>query len=266
MMFKTDVWTLKPNSNRTIMMEGSILPNSPSVFFRAKQEELFRQYETARLFLTETGREDSAWDYWFCRNEEEQLQEIFTLLFREKMFEASLMFYNIIVDLSWVLCYVSAEYAFYDQDKVTSFDKLMSIEEANSLLRKTEEITEGPDARGNPFSYLKKMTPQFSPAVDLIIDFWKSYKESPTRMLYNFIKHRGKPLYKEIEEKKGSRLLGLSIAGIKCPTDVRDVQKALSLDESIKDLIEFDDNNLFPFVSNLIMTLEKAVDPSPYVM
>lgn len=268
MNFKTHIEELRHDGNFSIKIEGSKLPNTPSVFFRAKQEEIYRQYETARLFLHEMDRgetDTTAWDYWFSRFNDPKLQNVFILLFSEKMFEASLMFYNVVVDLSWVLCYVCAEYVTYENDKSITFEKLMTIEEAYGLIRIAEENIENPNAKGNPFKYLKKMRPEFTKAIDLVLEFWKVYSETPIRSLYNFIKHRGKPLYEEINNESGAKLMGMIVGGKSCPTDVRDVQKALNLKESIEQLVKFDDEVLFPYIKELLHLIEKVVEPSPYV-
>ncbi len=265
-MFCTDISKLRQNHNVVIPLVGSTLPNSPSVFFRSKQEELYLQYEAARLFLYETDRDDSAWDYWFKRFEDPESQNAATLFFKEKMVEAALLFYNIVVDLSWVLCYVSAEYVVYTEDASIEFEKLVSVEEAYGMLRRAEENIENPNALGNPFLYLKKMDARFTEAVDLIIDFWKTYSQSEIRKLYNFVKHRGKPLYAETAAVMGPKLLSLNIRGTNCPTDVRDTQKNLSLVDTIRQLEEFDDNVLYPYISQLIFLLEPLVNPSPFVV
>lgn len=47
------------------------------------------------------------------------------------------------------------------------------------------------------------------------------------------------------------------------PSDIRDVQKRISVDEGLKELIEFDNNVLFPYVEKLMNELKTAVLPSP---
>ena len=264
-MFKTEISKLRQNRNFSIMLEDVALPNSPSVFFRAKQEEIFRQYETARLFMYETNKGDTGWDHWFQKSEDPELQKAFILLISEKFLEAAILFYNIIIDLSWVLTYVSAEYVGYIADSSIKYRKLMSIEEAYGLLRAAEANIENPNAQCNPFIYLKKMNPSFAEAIDLIVDFWKNYSQSEIRGLYNFIKHRGKPIFSEIEQIMVPKTMSLNISGKDCPTDVRDVQKSLSLYDTIEKLIDFDDNKLYPYISRLINILEPLVDPSPFV-
>ena len=104
---------------------------------------------------------------------------------------------------------------------------------------------------------------QFSPAVDLIVEFWKNFSNSNIRNLYNYIKHKGKPIYREIEEFRGGKAMRLLINKQEYPSDIRDVQKIVGLKQGIDELIHFDDNILFPYIQNLLELLNTAVDPSP---
>lgn len=119
------------------------------------------------------------------------------------------MFYNVIVDLSWTLCYVSAEYALYEKDETINFSGMLPIEEAYAALRKAENIVTNPNSPDNPFVYLKSMYPGFAPAIDLIIEFWKNFADSNVRGLYNYVKHKGKPLFDEIEEYRQGKITAL---------------------------------------------------------
>ena len=107
------------------------------------------------------------------------------------------------------------------------------------------------------------MVPEFSMAVDLIADFWKDFSNSNIRNLYNYIKHKGKPAYREIEEFRGGKAMRLLINKEEYPSDIRDVQKIVGLEQGINELIHFDDDILFPYIQKLLELLNTAVDPSP---
>lgn len=263
MEFKTDIFELSVKKDKKINLIGLKLPSSKDVFFRAKQEEIFQQYEAARIFLRETENED--WEHWFTCNNDKYIG-VFELIYTGNLFEVALMYYNIIVDLSWALCNVSAEYAIYEKDKATDLTGMLTIEEAFSKLRDVENSVVSPSSQGNPFQYLKMMSPEFKEAIDLIIDFWNTFSNSETRKLYNYIKHKGKPLYEEIEKFAPNRLIGLKLDKGECPVDIRDVQKKVKLKEAISDLKDFDDETLFPYIKRLFELLEKAVDPSPLIL
>ena len=47
------------------------------------------------------------------------------------------------------------------------------------------------------------------------------------------------------------------------PSDIRDVQKIVGLEQGINELIHFDDDILFPYIQKLLVFLNTAVDPSP---
>lgn len=263
MKFYTDISELKQNQNVDIKVDGAKIPSHKDVFFRAKQNEIFEQYESARIFLRETETRD--WNHWF-QDANPKYQEVFELLFINRMFEVALMYYNIIVDLSWTLCYVSVEYAVYEKDKKPiNMSNLMNIEAAYNALRKAENFVTNPDSNGNPMEYLKTRCPEFKDSIDLIINFWKEFSNSNIRNLYNFIKHKGKPLYEEVEKFRDGGFISLIIKNESYPTDIRDVQRVINLKDSIKELKEFDDKVLFPYIKKLLKLLEIAVDPSPFV-
>lgn len=205
MDFNTDIYTLLPPKNVKFDLVGVKLPNNRDVFFRAKQQEIIEQYEAARSFLKETETDD--WEHWFTSDG--KYKPVFSLIFISHFYEAALMFYNVIVDLSWTLCYVSAEYALYEKDETINFSGMLPIEEAYAALRKAENIVTNPNSPDNPFVYLKSMCPGFAPAIDLIIEFWKNFADSNVRGLYNYVKHKGKPLFDEIEEYRQGKITAL---------------------------------------------------------
>ena len=61
------------------------------------------------------------------------------------------------------------------------------------------------------------------------------------------------------------RFFNIHIGNEQYPSDIRDVQKALKLFDSINALVEFDDNELFPYLTKLINALRVAIKPSPMV-
>ena len=65
------------------------------------------------------------------------------------------------------------------------------IEEAAELLRSAERNVTSPTAEENPFAYLKMMCPEFSPAIEQIVEFWNKFSSTEIRKRYNFCKHKG---------------------------------------------------------------------------
>lgn len=271
MEFKTDIFKgVEPPSSSKYHLVGAKLPTTQDVYFMSKWHELFERYEMARVFLRKT--EEDNWDYWFNRVDDETAQKGIELMFKSQMIETALINYNILVDLTWTITYVSAEYVLYQFDRdgnITNSDEVTgmhTIEESLEMLRKTENGVSTPHAEGNPFQYLKVMRPEFADAIDLIIAFWKEFSESKIRNIYNYIKHKGTPCYKEIEVLRDTRFLKLIIGNESYPTDIRDVRKALSMNELIEELREFDDEKLYPYIVDLIGKLKTAVDPSPMII
>ena len=233
-MFKNEIFgVLEPPHEVKFNLIGVSLPTNQDMYFVSKWNELFDRYSSARLFLRKT-QEDN-WDYWFNRLDKSDIQHAMELTIKSNLYETALMNYNILVDLSWTITYVSAEYALYNFDEegnVTNAKDVSGmhpIEEAYELLRKTENGVSTPHAEGNPFNYLKVMRPEFASSVDLIVEFWKKFSNSNVRNLYNYIKHKGKPLYKEIEEIRGGKLMQIVIDREQYPSDISDVQKVIEL-------------------------------------
>ena len=100
--------------------------------------------------------------------------------------------------------------------------------------------------------------------MDIVTAAWEcDHSNSNIRNLYNYIKHKGKPQYRESEEILGKKAIQLWIDKEEYPSDIRDVQKSIGLEDGIKELIDFDDNLLFPYVDRLIRELKIAINPSP---
>ncbi|MGF7012320.1 hypothetical protein M2145_001028 [Lachnospiraceae bacterium PF1-21] len=269
-IFQKDIFTtIERQRGGEFSLNGLKAPVNKDLYFLSKWDELFERYASARLFLRKSLGDD--WSYWFVPHENEEIQFAMENKFRSDLFESALISYNIIVDLSWTITYVSAEYVHYNLDSngnqvnASSLNGLVSLEEAYTLLRKTENAVVTPTAPNNPFLYLKNMAPEFSEAIDLIIEFWKNFSQSSIRSLYNYLKHKGKPIYKEVDSLNKGRLFSLVINNQQYPSDIRDVQRKLVLMDEIDALISFDNTDLFPYIENLLSLLNKAVDPSPII-
>lgn len=269
MEFKTNHCDLYPPS-KLIIKEGCEIkvPEDRDFFFRAKQLELADQYTAARFFLSQTDGDN--YKTWLTPKVNPKVNDGIGYIWKSYFYESALMYYNILVDLSWVLLYLSAEYVCYQDNCAIKFESVKSMGEAMELMRRAEGLAIDPLCNTNPIGYIKKMCPKLNKAVQIIVDFWKGYKESSIRHLYNYCKHRGKPAYEEIIKFKGPKL-----AKFNRPTDdgsmtrvafdTREVRYKVSLEKSIEELLVFDDEELFPYLRDLIDELEKIVQPSPMV-
>lgn len=269
-IFTGDIFEeIQPPHSVSFKIVGTALPTNQDIYFVAKWHEIFERYTTARLFVKKALEGD--WDYWFNKVDDDKVQHAIEYKFKAELYETALLSYNILVDLTWTWTYVSAVYVLYifdEEGNVTNAKDVCGmhpIEESYELLRKTEKNVFPPKDKGDPFHYLKVMRPEFSDAVDTIVDFWKVFSDSSIRTLYNFIKHKGKPLYEEVEKIRGGKVISILIGNEEYPSDIRDVQKMISVESGLKELIEFDNDLLFPYIEKLLSQLKAAVDPSPMV-
>lgn len=268
MKFKSDVFSLRPQMPQKVNPVGEKLPSNRDVYFRSKQDEIIDQYLTARFFMHRTEGID--WNHEFNHIEDKSERQYFELEYKAHFYEAALIFYNIVVDLSWTLCYISAEFAVSEKEQRVSFDGFKSIDEAWRLLRDAEEEVRNSSSGKKRFESQKKMYPEFSTAIDMVMEFWKEFGCSDIREKYNYCKHRGKPLYSEIEGLKGPRFMNLYLHDnmgnrIQCASEQQDVQFRFGLEDSISELHDFDDDKLFPYIFALFSELEHVVNPSPLV-
>lgn len=219
--------------------------------------------------MNETETED--WNHWFNPVKDKKEESAFQLIFRSHFYESALFYYNAVVDISWALCYVAVEFACNKKGARVNVSGMKSIEEAAELLRSAERNVTSPTAEENPFEYLKMMCPEFIPVIDMIIDFWNKFSSSEIRKRYNFCKHKGRPAYDEIENLKPGRIMGIYVENkssgkvTQIASNIGDVKYAFSLENAILELKEFDDNILYPYLEQLIKTIEDILEPSPLV-
>ena len=269
MQFETDIFSVFESEQKNFDFFDAKLPNNKDVFFMAKKRELFEQYQAARSFMEETDTDD--WNHWFEPVESETANEYFKLFLRSTFFEAALFYYNAIVDVSWTLCYVAVEFACNRNGTRISLEGIAPIEEAVELLRSAEKNVTSPTADTNPFEYLKKMCPEFTQAIDLIVEFWIKFASSEIRKRYNFCKHKGKPEYEEIVKLNPQRFLGYykenrnSGERIELASNIQDVRYMISLESAIMELKDFDDKTLFPYINELINIIDGKLNPSPFL-
>ena len=267
-LINSDIAPIKPGKHQ--IFGNGVLPNNIDVFFKAKWHELYSKYEAARLFLFQTS-DGGNYDSWGIKEQKEVEKQYSELVIKSRLYEAALCFYNMVVDLSWVLVYVCAEYAVYDSNKSSDINEILSIEETFEMLRKLERNVLSPMSEESPFRYLKIMNPLFISAINLIEDFWSNFTKSNIRNNYNFIKHKGSPIYKEIDEFANiphifSYVKIIDGKPIECPTDVRDVTMELDLEAEIQSLLDFDNKKLFPYIDALIKELKRVVCPSEMII
>ena len=143
------------------------MPSNQDVFFFSKWHEIFERYQSARLFLRKAN--EGEFTNWFGsadtmnQIDDNSYNEHVKWFYKAELFETALINYNMLVDLSWTLTYVSVEFMLYKFDSegnVTNSREVLGmypIEESIEMLRKVENGTVAPTVENNPFLYLKKM-------------------------------------------------------------------------------------------------------------
>jgi len=242
-----------------------LMPFNRKVYFLAKFQELMSRYRTARRYLDKT--ENSDWKY-LLKNTDKDVLALAKLSYRAEYYEFALINYNIAFDLSWVLCYVSLEYGLWKNGNGAYVGELEYTEKAEAFLRKLEKYVSTPGAEDNPLAYLKTKNVRCKEIIDELEVFWEEFREHPVRNKYNYSKHRGKLAYREIldlDTSPKSNIYYIHADGSEeqLPSHISDVQRKCSLEDSVYELIAFDNEKFFPYIKTLVEMLSKIVNPSP---
>lgn len=257
--FRNEIHTwLEQQNIRTVMPSNTIIiPSSQQLFFESKLTEIHKQYQAARMFLCQV--DNGAWDYWYGTFNDERKDKMVQVEFNSTFLETAILYYNIIVDLTWVLCYVSAEFAGYKRGTALQLEEINLIQETKDIIREMEKLVSNPSTEDNPLNYLKIRCSEYAAAIELVYDFWKGFADSDVRKLYNFIKHKGKPQYIELYQYTVKKIFSFRKGDKEYPTDANDVKLEISLYKTVELLKDFDDKILFPYCDKLIGLLASSV-------
>ena len=195
--FKYELDPLQHEKGFTFSWPGEMhFPTAKDVYFRAKQTELIMQYQSARTFLGLSQTEEWCYNKPIKEAEDPKFLEILYIDYMSKLMEVALLYYNMVVDLSWVMVYVSVESFIYPQKDLPPIciDNIMPIEDSFKTLREAEKFSIAPSKVTNPIHYIRKVAPQFNEVIQLVEAFWNRFSACNIRNLYNYIKHRGLPL------------------------------------------------------------------------
>lgn len=235
-----------------------------ALYFIIKYQEILDRYYSARMYMEEINTQD--WEHW-TRNNTEDMKPIVQIKLEANFYETALIYYNVVIDLSWVLTYVSLETFFWKGEKAQAVFGLKGKEDAENTLRNLEKEVQTPLIETNQFGYLKSMNDEYKKTIELVEEFWKNIKDTDIRENYNFIKHRGCLAYSEIGVFEENHFVNLYFMlkneeKIAMPSSVYDLQKKISLRDSIEKLRKFDDEQLYPYIKELVVCLKKIVQPS----
>lgn len=270
MDFMQELDTLTLPRNFKVQLDGLDLPNAKDVAYLAKRSELLEQYESARCFLSLVETAD--WDYWYTLEPDIENFDTKNLFFQNKLsarfYETALLYYNIVIDLSWVMTYLAVEYAIYSDEKLHHLENTVSIENVIEMVREAESLVENPfgktrNKETNPLIYLSNQNYEIRKIIDFLRVFWKEFEHKSLRQTYNYVKHRGKPVYDVIQSLSNERTFSFYLNSNELPSHSSDIKLKLNLRNSIDELLEFDTDLLFPYIKNLLNMLDGYVNPSP---
>lgn len=135
-----DIENLDPRTKPCCIKEGTKMVNNKDIYIREKQKEIFEYYLTARMFLMQANCIDERVimgllnkdDYDSCRSIELDLKGNF--------YECALFYYNALIDLSWVLAYVSLEFACSINGQRVSTEGIDWISKSKAYLEEFEKM------------------------------------------------------------------------------------------------------------------------------
>jgi|AKZA01.1.fsa_nt_gi hypothetical protein len=258
--FKEKLNILYPNHkepiNITFFFKHS---TNQGVFFVTKWYEMLERYSAERYILNMYNSGDYGKRHTEIKDQEHK--KIAESFYNINIYETALIYYNIVVDLSWSLIYAGTEYIHHSNKKEKSFEFI--IEDAYKYLREIESSISSPK-KEKRYDYLKSNYPNFAAPIDTVTCFWKDFRTSDIRKKYNYIKHLGQPAYTEMEALRKPAFLSFFKDSISI-SDIQNVRKELSLEEEVKKLLEFDNNTLYPYIKELIESLYEIIRPSTYL-
>lgn len=263
-MFKKDIVNSKLRFWDGLKMMSAEVPTFTDIAFKEKWHSIYYRYESARWYLL-LAKGPGYECLYKSNSTDEKQRKYFELQRQIDFYEGALTFYNMLVNYSWQLTFFSYEFACYSKDEIINLTKPISIEDAKKALKKLEHSVTNPFDEENPFSYFAKDN-KFSEIGELVNDFWKRFSVSNIRNSYNIIKHCGNMVYEELNEFfKMPFKITASIGEKEIPISVIDVQDSISLVKSIDELIKFDNDELMPYLEELVEKLNLVVNPAKNV-
>ncbi|MCI5938824.1 MAG: hypothetical protein SOU07_00490 [Bacilli bacterium] len=233
--------------------------------FKEKWHSIYYRYESARSMLI-LAKESGYDDLFKLVDIDEENKKYFQFQRQVDFYESALCFYNFLVDYSWQIAYFSYEYVAYIKNSQIDLTEPIDKKTASAILKKLEKCITQPLDNENPLAYFSRDN-DFKEIYDLIKSFFETFKNSNIRSNYNKIKHCGNFLYTEsYEYTKMPFICSINIKGKDIPSDIRDIQETTSLTVSINELINFDNNILYPYLVKIIELLNQYLNPSKLVL
>lgn len=247
-----------------INLFDNVIPTFQDVAFKEKWHSIYYRYESARSMIV-LAKEPGYDELFKLGNIDEENRKYFQFHRQIDFYETALCYYNFLVDYSWQIAYFSYEYVAYVKTAQIDLTEPIDKGTASAIFKKLEKNISQPLDDENPLVYFSRDN-DFKEIYDLIESFFKTFKDSNIRNNYNKIKHCGNFLYTEsYEYTKMPFMCSININGKDIPSDIRDIQETASLNGSIDELINFDNDVLFPYLVKIIELLKSYLKPSKLV-
>lgn len=235
------------------------ISSTKELFFEGKLYEIYLRYISARTMLRpiDNNREE----YWYDNERDPSNDDLIRLTYNGFFIENAILNYNIVVDLTWIITIISIEICYYENSKKIILDDINEIYSSKCIINKIQQMVQSPSAEEVKefLDYFSKLNPKYQEIAEHISSFWNSFFDSEIRTLYNFLKHRGKPEYTEIYKITGRKFFSFKDNKIEYATDISDLRKEVEMYKTLEDLIDFDNNTLFPYCDKLFKLLIKII-------
>lgn len=248
-------WYSQQNKRLDTDINELRMPNSNKNFFEGKLYEIYLRYQSARIMMHSIDNNDN--EYWYYNTDKEINNHIIRLNYNGFFLENAILNYNIVVDLTWIITFLSIDICYYKDNNKFVFDEINQKEESKTVINKIEKFVQSPDVDEIKefLNYFSSLHFKYEEVVNHITSFWQSFSTNEIRYLYNYLKHRGKPEYTEIYKLTGKKFFSYYDGDKEYATDMSDIRKEISMYNQIEKLIDFDDNILFPYCNKLFQLL-----------
>lgn len=239
---------------------GYIVNSKPrETLFRYKAKEILDNYFRARNFLQ--FKEIFDFNEELKRKNSKEIINNYTTIYNQNFIDAALIYYNIILDLTWALFRLCTDNIISDTKYQFIPMSACSLNELKDFADFCESTTTNPTTPDmkNYLLYMVSLTSQtkYAKYTKIVVDKIFSTnlyvsEKTKIRYLYNSIKHRKQIHYSETTIEPLFKLFSNDVQIASNEYDLYDIYSANDLRNT---LIDFDNNVLFPYISTLLESL-----------
>ena len=252
-------WMSQHQERLKIPPNTIVIHTTKELFFEGKLYEIYLRYISARIMLEPI--DNNKGEYWYDYEKDSSHNDLIMLNYNGFFIENAILNYNIVVDLTWIIAIISIDICYYEDSKKFILDNPNEINNSKRIIDKIEKMIKSPNQEEIKefLNYISQLNPKYQEIVEHVRLFWDNFFDSEVRTLYNFIKHRGKPEYTEIYKITGRKFYSFKDDGNEYATDMSDLRKEVKMYKTFEDLIDFDNNILFPYCDKLFELLIKII-------